>query len=131
MTICIEAKADEPFGATVAQELRKAKKRPVTRFPERLDWLTRSLLGVPAFKDEEHLVLSDVVSRLPSQLLTAIAGTLLEAQIQEATIAVFLVHEFRTTATVDVKMKANAETLDSFLRLLYSFNGGPNEDLQL
>jgi hypothetical protein len=66
MTICIEAKADEPFGATVAQELRKAKKRPVTRFPERLDWLTRSLLGVPAFKDDEHLVLSDVVSCLPS-----------------------------------------------------------------
>jgi hypothetical protein len=130
-TICIEAKADEPFGRMVADELREAKRRPVTRFPERLDWLTRSLLGVPAFKDHEHLILSDVISGLPYQLLAATAGTLLEAQIQEATTAVLLVHEFRTTATVDAKLEANAEALHQFLRLFYSRNGGPDEDLPL
>jgi hypothetical protein len=88
------------------------------------------LLGVPAFKDDKHLVLSDVVSGLPYQLLTAIAGTILEAQIQEATIAVFLVHEFRTMATVDAKLEANARALNSFLCLLYSVNRGPDEELQ-
>src|SRR5258708_2979747 len=30
VTICVEAKADEAFGATVADELRNAEKRPVT-----------------------------------------------------------------------------------------------------
>lgn len=49
VTVCIEAKADESFGGTVAKELINARKRPVTRFPERLDWLTRSLLGLQAF----------------------------------------------------------------------------------
>jgi hypothetical protein len=130
-TICIEGKADEPFGRTVTEELRKAKQRPATSFPERLDWLTRSLLGIPAFKDDEHLALSDVISGLPYQLLTAIAGTLLEAEIQEATTAVFLVHEFRTRATVDSKLQANADALNSFLRLFQSVNGGLDEDVQL
>lgn len=132
VTICIEAKADEPFGGTVAEELRKAKQRSSdTQFPKRLDWLTRSLLGISAFKDDEHLVVSDVVSDLPYQLLTAIAGTLREAQIQGATTAVFLVHEFRTNLTEDAKLEANADAMNSFLRLFYSVNGGPDEDLQL
>jgi len=131
VTVCIEAKADESFGVTVVEELRKAKKRPVTRFPERLDWLTRSLLGLPAFKDDQLLVLSDVVSTLPYQLLSAIGGTLLEAKLREASKAVFLVHEFRTTATVDAKLDANANALNGFLRLLHSTNKGVGEDLEL
>ena len=131
ITICIEAKADEPFGGTVEEELRKARQRPVTRFPERLDWLTRSLLGVPAYTDADHQVLSEVISVLPYQLFAAIAGTLLEAGIRGAITAIFLVHEFRTTATVDAKMEANADALNSFLSLLQSVNGGPDEDRQL
>lgn len=131
MTICIEAKADEPFGRSVADEFRKAKERPVTRFPERLDWLTRSLLGIPAFKDDERVVLSDVVSGLSYQLLTAVAGTLIEAQIQGAATAVFLVHEFRTQSTMDAKLEGNAAAMNRFLRLFYSANGGPDEDVEL
>jgi hypothetical protein len=73
--ICVEAKADESFGGKVTEELRKARKRPSTKFPERLDWLTRSLLGFPAFKDDQLLVPSDVVANLPFQLLSAIGGT--------------------------------------------------------
>lgn len=82
VTISIEAKADEPFGGLVAEELRKSRQRPETKFPERLDWLTRSLVGLPAFMDNQRLVLSDVISTLPYQLLSAIGGTLLEAQLQ-------------------------------------------------
>src|SRR5262249_4451510 len=90
VTICIEAKADESFGGTVAEELSKARKRVEdgkqtrTRFPNRVDWLTRSLLGLPAFKDEQLELLSDAVAELPYQLLAAIAGTLLEADLQQA-----------------------------------------------
>ncbi len=115
VTVCIEAKADESFGGTVAEELRKAERRPVTNFPQRIEWLTRSLLGLPAFKDDQ---LSDVVAKLPYQLLCAIGGTLLEAKLQRASKAVFLVHEFRTMATVDAKLDANANALNQFLRFL-------------
>jgi hypothetical protein len=131
VTICIEAKADESFGGTVAEELRKAKERPVTRFPERLDWLTRSLLGFAAFKDDQLLVLSDAVAQLPYQLLSAIGGTLLEAKLQHASKAVFLVHEFRTTATVDAKLEANVNALNRFLRLLLSANQGADAGLEV
>src|SRR5208283_2009250 len=93
VTICIEAKADESFGGTVAKELIKAergaearrreqakmtvktKRQARTMFPKRLDWLTRSLLGLPAFKDDKLIVISPAVAELPYQLLSAIAGT--------------------------------------------------------
>jgi hypothetical protein len=122
VTICIEAKADESFGGTVAEELTQARKRPGTKFPERLHWLTQSLLGLPAFRDNRFSVLSDLVSGLPYQLLSAIGGTLLEAELQGASKAVFLVHEFRTPATLEAKMDANTKALNCFLRLLLSAN---------
>jgi hypothetical protein len=131
VTVCIEAKADESFGGTVAEELIKAKKRPSTKFPERLDWLTRSLLGLPAFKDDQLLVLSDDVASLRYQLLSAIGGTLIEARLQHASKAIFLVHEFRTMSTVDAKLDANANALNRFLRLLQSVNKGGGEDSEL
>jgi hypothetical protein len=131
VTICIEAKADESFGGTLAEELQKARRRPATKFPERLDWLSRSLLGVSAFSDDKLNVLSDVVSGLPYQLFSAIGGTLLEAQLQHAMMAVFVVHEFRTTATVDAKLEANAGALNRFLRLLKANSKGEDRDLDL
>jgi hypothetical protein len=129
--ICIEAKADESFGGKVAEELRKARQRPVTKFPERLDWLTRSLLGLPAFKDDQFLVLSGAVANLQYQLLSAVGGTLLEARLQGASKAVFIVHEFRTTSTVDTKMDDNAKALNGFLHLLQSANHRCVECLEL
>lgn len=92
VTICIEAKADESFGGTIHRELSAARKRAATRksgdtrFPERLEWLTRSLLGLRAFKDVEHQVLDEVVADLPYQLFPAIAGTLLEAEHMKASV---------------------------------------------
>jgi len=60
-----------------------------------------------------------------------VGGTLLEAQLGRATAAVFVVHEFRMTATVDAKLRANAGALNFFLRLLQSRNGGQDDDLLL
>ena len=144
MTICIEAKADESFGGTVAEELTKAKnrveeknradpeRRAVTMFPKRLDWLTRALLGLPAFNDDQFKAISDGVSPLPYQLLSAIAGTLLEAAYRNASKAVFVVHEFRTELTEDVKLKANANALNRFLGILLSANkAGVSEKFEL
>jgi hypothetical protein len=131
VTVCIEAKADEPFGGTVERELSNARQRPATRFKARLDWLTRSLLGIPAFQDDQGSVLSDLISKLPYQLLSGIAGTLLEAELQGAVKAIFLVHEFRTKKTANKKIQANANALNSFLRLFQSMNRGSSEDLTL
>jgi hypothetical protein len=137
VTVCIEAKADESFGGTVAKELLRARTRARTskqlrtRFPERLDWLTRSLLGFPAFEDEKLLVLSAAVAELPYQLLSAIGGTLLEAEDQNAAKAVFVVHEFRTAATEDSKLSVNATALNIFLRRLLSANNQQGDSFEL
>lgn len=138
MTICIEAKADESFGGTVAKELKKArdrvaaKKQSETRFPERLDWLTRSVLGVPAFEDDKLIEVSTVVAELPYQLLSAIGGTLLEADRQNTCKAVFIVHEFRTVKTKDANLDANANALNRFLRIFLSANKvGVSETIEL
>jgi hypothetical protein len=140
VTICIEAKADESFGGTVAKELLKAErgaearrreqaKRRVkarrqarTMFPKRLDWLTRSLLGLPAFEDDKLIVISPAVAELPYQLLSAIGGTLIEADLQKARKAVLVIHEFRTVKTEDANLDANANALNRFLRLLLAAN---------
>ncbi|MBS1828797.1 MAG: hypothetical protein JST93_26075 [Acidobacteria bacterium] len=138
MTICIEAKADETFGGTVAEELQKARNRtPRTRFPDRLNWLTCSLLGIPAFEDEERIVLSPVIAQLPYQLFAAIAGTLIEEEIRaeaEARAtwkAVLVVHEFRTHRTDDTKMRSNGEALDEFLRLVLENSGAAKAGFRL
>ncbi len=129
--ICVEAKADEPFGGTVAEALKAARQRQGTRFPERLDWLTRSLLDIPAFQEGGEFELSDQIATLRYQLLTAVAGTLLEANISGATTAVLLIHEFRTYSTIDLKLGENAAALDSFLTLFHSRNGGADEAVSL
>jgi hypothetical protein len=131
ITICIEAKADESFGATISGELRKAEKRPGTRLPERLDWLTYSLFGLPAFKDEARKTASDQIRNLPYQLLTAMAGTLLEAENQQSCKAVLVFHEFSTPKTSPQKMKINARELNRFFQFLLLHNGAANEDFAL
>jgi hypothetical protein len=131
VTICVEAKADEPFGTTVAHELRNAEKRPFTTFPKRVDWLIRSLLGLPGFNREGRDTESDQASNLPYQLLTATAGTLLEAEDQHSLKAILVIHEFRTPKTDDEKMERNARELDCFLRLLLRQNGAADENFQL
>jgi hypothetical protein len=131
VTVCIEAKADESFGGTIAKEVLKAKKREGTMFLKRLDWLTRSLLGLSAFKDEQLLVLSDAITELRYQLLSAVGGTLIEAEYQKASKAVFVVHEFRTAATKDAFLDSNAGALNRFLSLLLFANKAGHDDIQL
>lgn len=131
VTICVEAKADEPFGATVADELQNSEKRPVTAFPQRLHWLTRSLLGIPAFKSGGHNTVSDQIRDLPYQLLTATASTLLESENQHSAKAILLIHEFRTPKTYDEKMERNASELNRFLRFLLQHNGAADTNFQL
>src|SRR5581483_3430736 len=73
--------------------------------------------------DTNRSVLSDVIAGLPYQLLAGTGGTLLEGALQKASMAIFVVHDFRTTATDDIKMAANGHALNCFLRLLLATNG--------
>jgi hypothetical protein len=107
---CVEAKAGEDLGLTVAQQTKaaaaakaKADKTiaatgtpKTSNAPARLD----GLLGrfVPFRPAEQH------VQDLRYQLLTALAGTISEARNSDARHAVLMVHEFLTDRRDDERI---------------------------
>ncbi len=105
----IEAKADETFGNIAGEYVQRSSARnPRSRVPERFALLCRGMLGVDP----------DVNARaLRYQLLTAVAGALVDAQECGAEIALFIVHEF-IGMTAHKKLNANAADLNRFVRLL-------------
>ncbi|MCJ7543597.1 MAG: hypothetical protein MUP47_03360 [Phycisphaerae bacterium] len=108
VVIGVEAKADEPFGSkTVSQCLKKAQGTR-SRIPERVVRLCHALFGCEPEK----------VGDLRYQLLTAVAGTLIEAGERHADMAIFLVHEFVTLKTTKDRHDANAADLDHFVTAL-------------
>ena len=114
--VSIEAKADESFGEIAGEYVQKSTaSNPRSRVPERFDLLCRGAFGVEPDRPD--------VRALRYQLLTAIAGTLVEAQVYGADIATFIVHEFVGT-TDDKKVLANAADLDRFVRALSKGNAG-------
>jgi hypothetical protein len=102
VVVCVEAKAGETFGDTVAGQTRAAAtatakaeqrtaetgKRHTSNASPRLDALLQRFVSDPP--SEQH------VRELPYQLLTALAGTISEADVQGARHAVLMVHEFLT-----------------------------------
>lgn len=105
VAVTIEAKADEPFGATIGQTLADALERaienPRSRGVRRVEDLVRALLP-PRSKGLPH------VCDLRYQLLTAVAGTLAYAAMEGASLAVLIVHEFLTDKTSDKRHAENA-----------------------
>ena len=113
--LAVEAKADEPYGVTLAEALGAALERrienPRSNGIARIEVLATLLLrprtvGLPKAKDLRY------------QLLTACAGTLAEAHRRQLARAVMLVHEFITPATSDVNHARNASDLRLFLSRL-------------
>lgn len=92
VVVCVEAKAGEDLGLTVAQQRKAAaaaKARTATSNAEqRLESLLRRF--VPYEPD------ADRVQQLRYQLLTALAGTEAEAATADAGHAVMMVHDFLT-----------------------------------
>lgn len=119
VAVTIEAKADEPFGATVAETIAEALERGIqnaeSQGVKRVEDLVRALLP-PRRKGQPH------VGGLRYQLLTAAAGTLAYAVEQGATTAVLVVHEFITDKTSDNRHTENAEDFRAFL---YRLGGEP------
>jgi hypothetical protein len=112
VTICIEAKADEPFGnETVAEyratALHRIEKRERTGAPERIDALLR-MVGRPA----------STWDSIRYQLLTAICGTVLQAKKDSSSLAIFVVHEFQTEKTKLENLQRNREDWERFLAVI-------------
>ena len=128
MLISIEAKADEELDKPAENKLERFLKSPRTMFPDRLEWLTTLLLGLRSFP-EGNLNLYQPARWLPYQLLSGVAGTLLEAEDGQASTASFLIHEFKTRLTKDLNHMRNSETLSRFLNLLCEANGIPPRTL--
>jgi hypothetical protein len=113
--IAVEAKADEPFGETVAEALAAAMERRIenrrSNGVTRIEQLATALFGAhrkgePPLKDIRY------------QLLTACAGALCEAERQGTERVVLLIHEFITDKTTDLRHELNADDLALFLSRL-------------
>jgi hypothetical protein len=115
VAVTIEAKADEPFGDTVAGTLAAALERlvenPRSQGVRRVESLVRSLFAVAG----KGL---PMIASLRYQLLTAAAGTLAYALQQCASLAILVVHEFVTDKTSDKRQQKNAADFNAFLTRL-------------
>jgi hypothetical protein len=113
--IAVEAKADEPFSDTVGETLEDALERYLknknSNGVNRVQALAQALVGARAPADP-------MVSDLRYQLLTGCAGALCEANRHGYKRALFLVHEFVSSRTVDENHRRNAADLDLFLHRL-------------
>jgi hypothetical protein len=115
VVICIEAKAGESFGATVKQQTAAAaraksvaeKAGKTSNALERLNGLLERFVDYPTSEPR--------VQNMRYQLLTALAGTLSEAEEQGAQHAVLMVHEFLTDG------RPSVETIREHDRDLHNF----------
>ena len=111
--ICIEAKADEPFGRYVAEMYDVAVKHreqgEKTGVPDRIIYLENNLLP------ERNANLPDR-EEIRYQLLTGTAAALAVAKLHKAQVAVFVIHEFLFAGHVnEEKVKQNAQDLSRYV----------------
>ncbi len=103
--VSIEAKADETFGDIISDRLVRAKS--FSKVPDRIALLSQALWGRSIDKR---------LGRIRYQLLTGLAGTLIEARRQSAVQAVFVIHEFISEALTQDNVNRNAGDLEAFIR---------------
>lgn len=102
--IAIEAKVDEPFGELISKYLKKTNSK--SNIPLRIEQLNKSLFRVKPSSDLRY------------QLLHSIAGTLIEAKAHNASMAIFVVHEFCSSSSNPIKRKRNQDDLNEFVSSL-------------
>ena len=121
LTICVEAKADEPFGKTIDKEWIEAKKTLVTKPGSQKKTRLEDLLECVWVVRQPMSSLSE----LRYQLLYALVGTAIQT-LQDADKAdqsaygtgVLLIHDFETDRTERCKLKQNQRDLEKFMRAL-------------
>jgi len=113
--LAVEAKADEPYGETVAEAFSASLERLVEN--PRSNGLAR-IAGLASLLLPPRGAGGPKASDLRYQLLTACAGAVAEAVRRGSSRAVMLVHEFVTPATQDKHHERNAADLAAFLHRL-------------
>lgn len=110
--LAVEAKADEPYGETVADTFAAALERcinnPRSNGVARIAALARMLFAPGGDS-------GSAAAALRYQLLTACAGAVAEAERRQTCRAIMLVQEFVTSRTKDDNHVRNAEDLRLFL----------------
>lgn len=114
VTVCIEAKADEPFGSdSVLDYYNKAMKKRTsgisTRAPERIEALL-------AMVDPGVSVYESRWKDIRYQLITALCGTILQTIEDASSLGVLVIHEFRTSLTDERKMHDNHQEVGKFFK---------------
>lgn len=121
LTVCVEAKAGEPFKETIGQYITKAKKKlksnPRSDMKDRLRSLLECVWGVKQP--------SESLTDLRYQLLHALVGTGIQALIdaeKSGKVAretgVLLIHVFETNKTKREKLEKNKRDIEKFTRAL-------------
>lgn len=104
LLIAIEAKTDEPFGKRIGDyRTSSVKANRRSRVPDRIRQLAEAIFS---HTEVEHL---------RYQLLHAVAGTLIEAQLQKAAHAVLIIHEFVPPTGKTKKAEQNERDLQAFV----------------
>lgn len=109
--IQIEAKADEPFDATIVNRLEAGRKNPNSKIPQRIEKLCQAILGNSPDKVAE-------LGELRYQLLVGVAGSLAEAKNRHADFAVFVVHQFLSSKVLSRNVLRNSMDWSRFIRCL-------------
>ena len=120
VVVSVEAKVDEPFGERIGDywlRARESKRR--TRAPERIEALVSMVFGSGTRPDAKPW------SLLRYQLLTAVAGTAIEAAHRKSDTAVLIIHEFITHSADPAKVADNGRDLSDFVSVLFSEGADP------
>ena len=114
LLLSVEGKVDEPLGEPIGRYWQKSKRTPKSKAWKRIDSLLNSAFGPSAVATEKPW------SDLRYQLLTALAGTAIEAAKRDCSLAVLCIHEFLTESANPKKLERNDESFTAFVRALGS-----------
>lgn len=106
VVVGIEAKADEPFGPII-QDYLNEKKDTRSKVPDRIKLLLLSIF---------RRAVDEKLGKLRYQLLHGLAGTLIEAKDQKASLALFVVHEFISNKVDAERVRQNALDFENFVK---------------
>lgn len=114
LTVAIESKTYEPFGNPICKALYLARKRSThTRFPERVEALLTLITGQAVRPSESPW------RELYYQLVSGVAGLILEAQRRQARLAVFVIQEFTRPYPHVVSRERNERALAQFITTIW------------
>lgn len=110
--LCFEAKADEPFGKEVGEELNVAEEKLRnninTNIPQRIKGLCKRLWNIG---------ITDEIKNLRYQLLYSAAGTISFAEQVNASTAYFVVYQIETNVTNKEKCNEHFVEVQNFVKV--------------